>query len=448
MADRPPAVEPDDNPKTAPAEPAAERPLEDKPVEELPAPRVMPQAGATLDDVIRACLDADPKLRAGFEAVNQANADFLTSSLLPNPTFLGDGQLLPLTRPFTVDRQGGPPQTDYQVGFPIDWFVFGKRAAAMLSGQLGVEVAVADFADQVRQRVAAAIAAYFDVLEAQAMLELAQADLANLRRLEGITQERVKLGGVGSIELDRVRLALLDSQREVRNRERTHTVALANLRALMGAHAADPQFRVAGSLAVTNPAQPLPAEAVLALAEESRPDIESLRRQLTKAEADIHTEKTKGCPPLATTFGYTRQFQTKSIGFPDANSWMIQVTTELPFFNRNQGNIRKAESVLAQTQFNLQAQLVALRAEVVQAAEEFRTAQTNVTSDDPEQLKTAASVRDRIEAAYKAGGRPLIEVLDAERAYRETYRLIITGQSAYWHSLYRVNAAVGKQVLR
>src|SRR5262249_50937788 len=85
-------------------------------------PTLAAGASVTFDQAINATLLADPKIRAGLEAINQANADLLTSSLAPNPTLIADAQLLPLTRPFTVDRQGGPPQTDYPLSYPIAWF--------------------------------------------------------------------------------------------------------------------------------------------------------------------------------------------------------------------------------------------------------------------------------------------------------------------------------------
>jgi len=71
-----------------------------------------------------------------------------------------------------------------------------------------------------------------------------------------------------------------------------------------------------------------------------------------------------------------------------------------------------------------------------------------VTTDDPAQLIVAENVRDKTRAAYELGGKSLLEVLDAQRVYRETYRLYITGRSAYWHALHRLNATIGRQVLR
>jgi cobalt-zinc-cadmium efflux system outer membrane protein len=414
--------------------------------EELPKPKVDAPAGVTLDQAINACLLADPKLRAGWEAVTQAQADLLTGSLLPNPTFLGDALLLPFRRN-TPEMPVGPPQTDLQLGMPIDWFLFGKRAAAMESARLGVDVSAADYADQVRLRIAAVVAAFFDVLEARALLDLARQDYHNLQRVESITAERVRLGGVGTVELDRVRLSVFDARREVRNREVTLAAARAKLRAFLGPYGGDASLDAAGSLDVPRPAAAPTSEEALALAEEARPDIISLKRQIARAEAATQSERAKAYPTVTPTLALTRQFQ-KSLGVPDASSWNASVTLSVPLFDRNQGNIAKARSTELQTALTLQSQLLDLRAEVEQAVETFRAAYANVTTLDPEQLKAARDVRDKIEAGYKAGGRTLLELLDAEKTYRDANRTYIMGRSTYWHSLHKLNAAVGKQVLR
>src|SRR5262249_42520049 len=162
----------------------------------------------------------------------------------------------------------GPTELDVIVGFPIDWFLFGKRAAAIANARLGVDVSAADYADLVRLRVAATVAAFYDVLEAQALLDLARQDRDSLKRLEAITADRVKLGGAGSVELDRIRLTVLDSQREVRTREVALVTAKAKLRAQLGRADSGPAIEVAGTLDVPAPALPLPVEEALALAEE------------------------------------------------------------------------------------------------------------------------------------------------------------------------------------
>ena len=191
----------------------------------------------------------------------------------------------------------------------------------------------------------------------------------------------------------------------------------------------------------------MPVDEALTLAEQNRPDIRSLRLQVEKAGRDIHTERTKAYPQVTPQLGYTHQFQQKAIGFPDADSWMMSVSLALPFFDRNQGNIAKARSIRTQSSFNLEAGLIDLRAEIVEAVQEFRTAYQNASAVAEEQVRLARDVRDSIEKSFQVGGRTLLEVLDAEREYRDTYRTYIMNRANYWRALYKFNSAVGRQVL-
>jgi cobalt-zinc-cadmium efflux system outer membrane protein len=149
---------------------------------------------------------------------------------------------------------------------------------------------------------------------------------------------------------------------------------------------------------------------------------------------------------VAPQVGYTHQFQQKAIGFPDADSYLMSVSMSLPVFDRNQGNIAKARSVLAQNALNLEAGLVDLRAEIVQVVQEFRTAYQNAGAVSEEQVRLARQVRDSYEKAYREiKGHSLLEYLDAERIYRDTFRTYINNRANYWRSLYKYSSAVGKK---
>ena len=200
-----------------------------------------------------------------------------------------------------------------------------------------------------------------------------------------------------------------------------------------------------GNLDATLTAEPLPIEEAFVLAQQNRPDIQSLRVQVCKAQADTVVEQRKAFPQITPQFGYCRQYQTP-LGEPDADSWDVSLNATLPLFDRNQGNRAKTESVAAQNCYNLQAGLVDLRAEIESVVCEFDTAYQNAKSVAQEQLKLAAEVRDSINKAYDLGGRPLIDVLDAQRTYRDTYRLYISSRANYWRSVYKYNSAIGKQV--
>jgi cobalt-zinc-cadmium efflux system outer membrane protein len=413
--------------------------------DKLPDEKASLSERMTFDQVVSATLLADPKIRAGFELINQAKADLKTSSLFPNPTLTTDGVFLPL-RAFTPDRPGGPPQMDVIVGYPIDWFLFGKRAAAMASARIGVRQSESDYADLIRQRVTAAATAFYDVLEAKSLVDLARLDAKNLSEFATRTEKSIKDGGKPMVDLHRIRLDLLKSEQAVREAEAAVVVAKGKLRSLFGRTAPDPDFDVVGDLDAPLTAEPIDLEKAYALAQENRPDIQSLRLQVDKAKADIVVEERKKWPQITPGVGYSRQFQGTALGAPDADSMTATVTMTLPVFDRNQGNRWKAQSIAVQNSFLLDSALADLRAEITQAHSDFITAYRNTQAIGVEQKKTAQAVLDSIIKGKEFGGRPVIDVLDAERSYRETHRAYINSRANYWRAAYRFSSATGKQI--
>ena len=75
---------------------------------------------------------------------------------------------------------------------------------------------------------------------------------------------------------------------------------------------------------------------------------------------------------------------------------------------------------------------------------ELRAAAENAKSVENEQIVLAEKVRDTIIEAYQSGGRPLLDVLDAQRNYREIYGLYINSRAEYWRSLYRYRGSIGR----
>lgn len=400
----------------------------------------------TLNAAIKQALDADPQIRAGLESIRQTEGDLITAGLLPNPELLIDDLMMPWGNNFKPTRQGGPTQIDAIVSYPIDWFIFGKRTAAIVAAEKKVDVATAQFANLIRQRISGTIASFYDVLEGQAMLDWARMDLDYFKQLESITAAQIKRGDLAAIELERVQLTLVNSRRELRLRKKILNAAISRLRAYMGFSEQVP-ITAQGDLTVPTPAKPLTAASAFALAEENRPDLIALRRQISMASANVKLEQANAYPSIKPGFGYTYQYQTE-MAQANASSWNAIVIMTVPIFDRNQGNIAKAQSSKVQAQHNLRAQLVSLQAEIDQAVTAFQTAYDTLTIDAPGQLEAARKLRDKIHTAYQLGEKNLSEVLSTQRSYRDTFRLYIIDRSTYWHSLYALNATIGKQVLK
>jgi cobalt-zinc-cadmium efflux system outer membrane protein len=418
------------------------------PPETPPRPKAAPRKPSiTLEEAIEEALAQAPDVLAGLETVIQSRADLKTASLYPNPGLTAGTTLQPLGTTYTPTNPGGPAQYNVDLTIPLDPFVFGKIGAAKESARRAVDVAGADLADLKRSRAGDVASAFFDVLQAKALLALVREDFENLKRVESLTRRRVDLGGAPAVDLDRARLAVATSQQDVRTAETAELSARAILRSLLGRTSAEPAFDVIGSLEIPSPSPPPNLETLIEVADNHRPDIISLRRQVDRWLAEAKSQNRQGLPQLSITGGYIYQVQ-EPVGLKNFNEWEASLGVTLPLFDRNQGNIAKAESQARQAALNLDARRAALRAELAQNLSAFGAAHASATADDRTQLEAAKSVRDRMEAAYQAGGRTILELLDAERAYRDAQRLHVGVQSGYWHALHRINTAAGRKVLR
>jgi cobalt-zinc-cadmium efflux system outer membrane protein len=393
----------------------------------------------TLPESIQACVVNNLRIQAGGEKIHQARSDLWTASLIPNSELFADYQLIPL-QSVSIHNQAGPPQADVLVTIPIDWLVYGKRLAAMEATRLGIDVASAAYADQIRAKVNETVLAFYDLLEAQHMFELAKEDVSDLQRIAEIVKKQVDAGSAGAVENDRISVAVLEAQREQRKREAVMRAARARLRPLIGRTETD-DFEVRGNLHVVKAAPALKLDE--ALAERNRPDLLSSHLAVQQAQANMRRERKKALPTLSIMPGYSYQNQNYQNGFKDAHLATIGVISSLPVTDRNQGNISKAQSLLRESELTLQSNIADARSEVEQAVIEYRAALELVTTESPALIAASKHVRDRSEEAFKAGSKSLLALLEDQRAYREHYRTVVNSQANYWRALQRLHAAIG-----
>lgn len=401
----------------------------------------------TLDGAIAECLQNNFAIRSSGEDVRQALADVWTSSLLPNPQVTLDTVLQTFNRSnLSAANPSGPPEYDAVVQFPIDWLLFGKRDAGIAVARHAANAAAATRADQIRQQVTATISSFYDVLQAKAMLALDEEDLHQNERLLDITALRVKAGGVGNVELDRVRVQLITARQTVDQDQRAIVVAKATLRALLGRVQPDQSFDVVGTLELPQHVPHLQLGELINRAKVTRPDLVALEYKLSEAEADVWNQEAQGMPQVALSAGYSLQEQVP-VGLRNTSLWSASVQATVPIFNWNQGNIRKAKSARLQAMINYQGGLAQANANIEQALDAFSAAHRILVENGATLVDSARSARDKLQRGYQLGGYALVDALDADAAYRSALRQDLALRVDYWRSLHALNAAVGTQVL-
>ncbi|HEV3146203.1 MAG TPA: TolC family protein [Gemmataceae bacterium] len=407
------------------------------------APESQPKLKISLPMAIEMCVNNNFRILAEAQNVSIAEADLKTSALIPNPTLTADYLLIPLQ--YTdINNQLGPPQWDISVSFPIDWLLFGKRLAAIRAARLGVEVKNAEFSNVLRTQLSRTVDAFYELLEDEAYFQLAEQNLKELMELEKLTNELATAKLAGAIELERIKLAVHEAVLDRHDRELALDIAKAKLRPFIGRTAADPDYEVIGELTVNAVVPPPTLEEAVALAEAHRPDLLSGRIAIDQAHASVELERRKAKPALAIEPGWTYQNQQYINGFPNGSLFDIGISTSLPFTDRNQGNIRKARATVALRQFNYLANRADALAEVEASVASYSDAVEHLSLfNTKETLNAAHDLRSNTIAAYRAGNRKLIEMLDAQKAYQSRLGHIIEFESTYWRALNSLNAAVG-----
>jgi cobalt-zinc-cadmium efflux system outer membrane protein len=397
----------------------------------------------TLPMAVELCVKNNFRVLAGAERVRIAEADLVTSSLIPNPSLFADCQLIPL-QVTNIQNQLGPIQYDALVSVPIDWLLFGKRLAAMQTARLGIDMSHSDAANVLRMQIAMTVDAFYEVLMDEEYFKLSEKNLQELTEFGKLVEELAKNKKLGELEVDRIKLAVHEALLERHDRELALDLAKAKLRPFLGRTAADGDYELEGTLTVTAVVPPPKLEEAIALAEAHRPDLHSGRRAIDQANALVELERRKARPQVSIQPGWSYQDQRYINGFRNGSMFDIGISTTLPFTDRNQGNIRRAQAQMAERQLMYQGDRGDALADVEASVASYSDAVEHLTQFNTlETLNAATNLRKNMEAAFRDGKRSLLELLDAQKAYQSRVGHVIEFESFYWRSLNSLNAAVG-----
>ncbi|HSZ57887.1 MAG TPA: TolC family protein [Tepidisphaeraceae bacterium] len=416
------------------------------PADAATEPATRPSA-ITLAGAIEETLEQNLAIKSSAEDVAQARADVWTASVFPNPTITLDTVLQTFNRSaLSPSNPSGPPQYDAILTYPVDWLLFGKREAAIEVAKQAANAAGATRADQIRQQVSATISSFYDVLQAKSTLSLDEEDLRQNEKLLEITTARVRAGGVGNVELDRVRVQLITARQTVDQDERALVAAKSALRVHLGRSQPDQSFDVIGTLEIPSQIPELNLGELMRRADENRPDLLALRYKLAQARADVQNQERQAAPQIAISGGYTFQEQVP-IGQRNTSEFNAAIQSTIPIFDRNQGNIRKAKSAALQAMINYDAGVIQASSDIEQALDAFNAAHHILRENGAMLIESARNARDKLQKGYELGGYALVDVLSAQADYRNALRQDLALRLSYWRSLHNLNTAVGTQVL-
>lgn len=398
--------------------------------------------GTPLAELIRGMLARNKDLEAAREQLHQAEARLTQARLLPNPS-LEVGRTTDLI--FANEGEGG-----YSFGFSQPIELGGKRAKRARVAQLALDMTKAQIADAERQLTAQVRARFGEALAAAARLEL-------LERVSGLNQQmarvmNVRLRSGDASKLDSSLLLAATNQVEAQRVQAENELAglVLQIKTLVGMTPEEPLV-LRGHLQA--PALSLAQETVLTAALQQRPDLQAARLREEMAEAGIELAKAEAVPNPSAFVRYSKDTLIVEEMLPPRERiahtdsvLSFGVSIPLPLFNRQQGSIAEAGSLLAQARAQRQWVEQMVRRDVLLAYRKYEAVRRTLDVLSRGVVGESQESFRIVRLAYDLGEMRLLDVVNQQRLLIEAQTSYLTAQRDYYVALVDLERAVGKEI--
>ena len=389
----------------------------------------------TIQQAVQEALDHNLNLLAERYNMSVAEARIITARLRPNPVLTVGTDYIDLIGAYRTDSNGGPTESNIRTDWVLERGKKREYRIEVAEGQR--DVARLQLLNTTRSLVLDVRNGFLDVLQAKDSLQLARENLQSFQNIVSVNQTRVNAGDLAKVELVRTQVASMQFQTAVRQAEAKLQVAANKLQTLMGRATPSPAFDAEGEM--RRDMAPLELPTIQTAALELRPDLQALRRDQARSQAELRSQIAQG--KIDYTVG-TEFHRTYINGHSNALGVFFQAP--LPVFNRNQGEIERARQESRQLEARIKALETDIQTEVRNAWVQYSTSRDLLESIEHNLLEQAKDVRDTMEYSYRRGEASLVEFLDAQRAFNDARQSYNDARADFARSLYTIDSVSGR----
>ncbi len=357
-----------------------------------------PKTEISLSEALDLALRLNPELAMAAKEIGAQEGLVLQAGLIPNPELAIEAEDIGASRDGGLQRL-----TTYRLDQRIE--LGGKRQARSTAAALAQDLAQQDYAAK-RLALKARVANTFtDVLAAQQRVQLAEESLQLAQAVVSAVGKRVQAGKAPPIEETKSSLVLSSANIELVQAQRELAASYKILSLLWG----NPSPRFTRSHGEIARLAAVPSFEVLAQRVRNNPVAARSLKSVAQRQALLELEQARRVPDITVSAGYRRYAQTGE------NTGLLGISIPLPFFDRNQGNLREAHQRLGQAQDERDATEYRLQSELAQTYEALMAAQQEVRVLRDEVLPAAKSAFNVANRGYELGKFGFLEILDAQR---------------------------------
>jgi cobalt-zinc-cadmium efflux system outer membrane protein len=386
---------------------------------------------------------ANPTLKAAQVSIEESRAAEITAYLRPNPSLTGT---LDQINPFSTQPSPISGQDVYRPfanAFPFGSVSYlherrGKRELRRDSARQTTAISESTYADQERGLLFNLRNAFVQLLQAKAVLQNARENLDYWDRELTVNRKRFQAGDLAQVDLNRLELQRVQFEADFENATVNVRTSKIQLLTLLNDRTPIDRFDVAGPYDFKEQLMPLEEFRTAALA--ARPDLKAAMQSVDLAKinyklavADGSTDPTFSVdfarnPPIPVYFGFS-------------------VSIPLRIFDRNQGEKARTQLDIGRNQRLQEATQALVFSDVDSAYWTLIQALNLLKPYKNKYLPLAEDNRNRISIAYQNGGASLLDLLDAEKAYRDTRLAYLSLIGSYLTTAAQMNMATGREVL-
>jgi len=392
--------------------------------------RVVAAPAYSLDQLVDLAFQKNPSMSIAKAQMDAAAAGLITAQSYLNPEFeIGAGP----SRYRSGDSRDA--RNNYGVGISQQLEFPDVRAARRSVAESNIKVVDAGASLLKLDLLTRVKSAFYNVVQRQAVLKIAQEDTQLLKQIRERVKLRVDVGEAPKFELIKADTEALAAERDYQAALVRVNEAKALLRGLIGT-AVPSEFDVTGELPMQ---QRLPVLSQLQGQLPDSPFLQQVRNATDVAEARLKLEESLRMPGLTLKAGVDTD--------PDVSMLRMGLAIPLPLWNQRQGQIAEASAIVNQTRNVLSERQLLLNRDLEAAYQRYLIAQGQLDAFDNGLLSQAEAALKVAESAYRFGERGILEYLDAQRVYRGVRRDYLSARYDYVSAMLEVERLLGTNLI-
>lgn len=363
--------------------------------------------------------------------IDNANAAIITAKLFPNPDFSFNNGIT------AADVTQGPAYKEQSFAISQLFTTAGKRNKSIRLAKIGVEQAKYQFFDLLRTLKFTLHSDFYNIYFQQQSAKVYNDEIGSLGKTLTVFKEQYQKGNIAEKEVLRIQSQLYSLQTEYNSLITGIDTVESELKLLIKAPVdtyVDPQVSFDGSKQLV---ASVPYQRLLDSAYVNRYDLRYSKATVDYNNMNLKLQKATAIPDVSLSLNYDK------LGSYSNNFVGAGIAFSLPFFNRNQGNIKQAAIAVDQSNVLLQNRQNLVESDVATGYKNALRLEQLYNSFDPKFKDDFTHLIQEVFINYQKRNLSMLEFLDFYDSYKTNTLQLNTLQLNRAISLEQLNYVTG-----